>query len=573
MAISIDWNQKIIYVPKNDLTLIQLSPVEIRELDLNVFRLTLKDLEDDLEGISYVDTHRHNTEVLLGGIVYSRIIEIINGYTVTFEDGQYAVNLVGANSNVGDVVNVNQVSVRSANSAGLISNQAIEFSTFNGYVTVDIDNITGKADSGTVFPRGTGLTPSNNMADAHLIATSRGLNRFYVIGNLTLSNIDVSDHEFVGENSVKSTITIETSADVSRCEFYDCKLTGVLDGNCIAERCLIYDLTYINGTVKESSLSSTITLAPGIIANLFECYSTVAGTSTPIIDLNETGILALRNYYGGIKLLNYTSNGSHSIDLSSGQIILDNTITSGTFVVRGIGKLIDTSGNHILSGTWNSGVTIINELVNSTTIAGGSGPTPSQIAEAVWNQILTSGTHDIVNSAGRRLREVGARMLYEGKCVGAGTTNSFTSDLSQTEDNFYSNQTLVFKTGALKGQARIIYTYDGTTKSFVFYKHFTDAPANDDEFEIIIDFTNPTADLGSQLDVIQSELAIIKGLVKHNFKMSNLVYSGNKMTSAKMKLFATAADLQNDINAIATYNITAQYNGSGQLIDYKVVPE
>jgi len=48
------------------------------------------------------------------------VVEIINGYTVTFEDDSYAVNLVGANSNIADVVNLNTVSVRAANSAGLI---------------------------------------------------------------------------------------------------------------------------------------------------------------------------------------------------------------------------------------------------------------------------------------------------------------------------------------------------------------------------------------------------------------------------------------------------------------------
>ena len=119
MALSVDWLTKVIFVPKADTTLIQSSPTEIRELDLNAFRLNLKDIEDD-EGMPYVDTHRHNTSVSIGGLSLARVIEIINGYTVTFEDGQYAVNLTGANSNIGDVVNVNQVSIRSANSAGLV---------------------------------------------------------------------------------------------------------------------------------------------------------------------------------------------------------------------------------------------------------------------------------------------------------------------------------------------------------------------------------------------------------------------------------------------------------------------
>jgi hypothetical protein len=118
MAISINWATKVIYVPKADMTLIQPSP-EIRQLDLDQFRLTLKDLEDDAEGMIFLDTHRHVAPVSLGGVTLARIVEIINGYTVTFEDDQYAVNLIGANSNVGTVANVNQVSIRSFNSAGL----------------------------------------------------------------------------------------------------------------------------------------------------------------------------------------------------------------------------------------------------------------------------------------------------------------------------------------------------------------------------------------------------------------------------------------------------------------------
>lgn len=121
MAISIDWPNRIITVPRLDMTLVQSTPTEIRQLDLNSFRLELKELEETDAGMTYPDTHRHNTEVTVGGVTLARVIEIINGYTVTFEDGTYAVNLFGANSNVADVTNVNQVSVRSANSAGLTS--------------------------------------------------------------------------------------------------------------------------------------------------------------------------------------------------------------------------------------------------------------------------------------------------------------------------------------------------------------------------------------------------------------------------------------------------------------------
>jgi len=120
MAITVDWGNKIINVPKADTTLVDSGPPEIRELDIDTFRLTLKDLEDDEEGMPFPDTHSHNAQVTIAGVTLARVIEIINGYTITFEDGQYVVNLVGANSNIIEKTNKNQVSLASQNSAGLI---------------------------------------------------------------------------------------------------------------------------------------------------------------------------------------------------------------------------------------------------------------------------------------------------------------------------------------------------------------------------------------------------------------------------------------------------------------------
>ena len=120
MAVTINWTTKVINIPKADLTFIQDNPTEIRELDVDWFRLQLKDIEDNVEGQPFTDTHVHNTEVTLGGLTLARVVEIIAPYSVTFEDGQYAVNLVGANNNIADKTNVNQVSVRSSNSAGMV---------------------------------------------------------------------------------------------------------------------------------------------------------------------------------------------------------------------------------------------------------------------------------------------------------------------------------------------------------------------------------------------------------------------------------------------------------------------
>jgi hypothetical protein len=119
MAISIDWATQVITVPQADLTFITGT---LYELDTEQFRLDLKALEASEFGQPFPDTHIHNTEVTVAGVTYARFIEITNGYTVTFEDGQYAVSLVGSNNNIFEegIINRNQVSVISNNSAGLI---------------------------------------------------------------------------------------------------------------------------------------------------------------------------------------------------------------------------------------------------------------------------------------------------------------------------------------------------------------------------------------------------------------------------------------------------------------------
>jgi len=368
MAISIDWANKIIYIPKNDLTLIQSTPTEIRELDLNQFRLELKSLEDDEEGMPFLDTHRHNTEVDIGGLTLARVVEIINGYTVTFEDGQYAVNLVGANSNVGDKVNVNQVSVRSFNSAGMTSSPAIEYASYNGGVTVDVVN----GVAGTVYNKGTPQNPVNNMQDAILIANYRGFITFYINNNITLDiGTDFSKFRFIGSSKTLSTITITDNANVENCEFYDAEVKGTLDGGNVLRGCLIKNLNYVNGFIEQCVLGSgTITLGGNAEAHFLDCWSGVVGSSTPTIDMGGSGQgLGLRNYNGGIKITNKSGPEKISIDLNSGQVILGSDVTAGEIIIRGIGKVTDWLGNRLQTGTWNGGVTLdVDDLVSPPSI-------------------------------------------------------------------------------------------------------------------------------------------------------------------------------------------------------------
>jgi hypothetical protein len=91
--------------------------------------------------------------------------------------------------------------------------------------------------------------------------------------------------------------------------------------------------------------------------------------------------LALRNYNGGIKLTNKTGPEAVSIDLNSGQIILENTVTNGEIVCRGIGKLTDNS---------NGATVYSDDLLRS-----------GVISRAVWDESIAD--HKVAGSFGDEL--------------------------------------------------------------------------------------------------------------------------------------------------------------------------
>lgn len=350
MTIYVDWGQKIIHVARADMVQVQTVPTPIYQLDLDYFRLTLKDLEDDADGMAFLDTHRHNTTVEVGGAILARVVEIINGYTVTFEDGQYAVNLVGANSNVGDVVNVNQVSVRSSNSAGLQDLNSLQAASFDGEVALKISS----TYSGTLFPVGTRGYPVNNLADAHTIAAERGINTITIMESMTLNSGEVMNDGYVfkADSPVAITLTIDPSVDITNAEFRNATITGTLDGNNVFRDCVIDDITFFNGFLHECALAGTITLGGEVQANMFSCYSGIAGGGVgqyATIDFNgnESNSLALRDYYGGIYIKNATHASSvASLDMSSGRVIFENTVTEGNYWVRGIADVTDGSAGN-----------------------------------------------------------------------------------------------------------------------------------------------------------------------------------------------------------------------------------
>lgn len=367
MAISVNWPTGVITVPRDDMTLIQSSPTEIRELDINWFRLTLKNLEDDPAGMPFPKTHRHNTEVTVGGLTLARVVEILPPYTITFEDGQYAVNLVGANSNIGDRVNVNQVSVRTQNSAGMISSPEIEYASFNGGISYD--EVGGF--SGTIYPTGTPRRPVNNITDAQLIAEYRGFTSGFVIGDATFtSDVDVEKFTFYGTSRDITHVHIDDAANVQDCVFYNMTISGFLDGNSRLIECEVSDIDYIKGKMEQCLLEpGTIRILSGGTAYLLDCWTghTVTMDNLPTIDMNGLGqSLVIRNHNGAIKIINKTGPETIVATLDGGSVFVDLiTVTDGVIIAEGVGSLVDAATREHLVTGMHGNLMIQNSLISN----------------------------------------------------------------------------------------------------------------------------------------------------------------------------------------------------------------
>lgn len=297
------------------------------------------------------------------------------GNTYDIDDEYKVWNVVQVSATGGNLVAVNdlqdvidailptaftQVILTASSSATLQEQADIQYASFGGGVTIDV--IGGEA--GTVFPAGTPRQPSNNLIDGHTIADDRGFFTFLIKGDITIdASVDADDgHTYEGESKARTKITLLDAAKIADSEYKNATITGVLDGSSSISNCVIETLTFLNGYIDHCILSGTITLGGGVDAHIVDCWSGVPGGSTPTIDMGGTGQgLGLRNYNGGITLTNKTGTEDVSIDMNSGQVIIDDTVTDGDIYLRGVGTWTNRE-------TYTGGANVVNQLIDGVLV-------------------------------------------------------------------------------------------------------------------------------------------------------------------------------------------------------------
>ena len=117
-------------------------------------------------------------------------------------------------------------------------------------------------------------------------------------------------------------------------------------------------------------------------------------------------------------------------------------------------------------------------------------PTSAEITDAVWDELLTAGTHNVTTSAGRRLRDIASDIVLTGTSPNtAGTANTlirieFDGDASSV-DGTYDPAVVVITGGTGIGQSRQIFEYDGTNKYAYINRTWKVIPDNTSTYTIV----------------------------------------------------------------------------------------
>jgi hypothetical protein len=228
----------------------------------------------------------------------------------------------------------------SVDTSSLMQAREIEFSSFNGGITIDVANGT----SGTNFPYGTPHKPVNNFSDAKSIAVSRGFSTYYIKGTYSFNGSeDLSNCTFIGDSSLSSSVIFDDTL-CNKTTLKNMLISGTLTDISSAdiENCRVLDLNNFSGSMKDCIFLGTIGLCGE--ANFNGCVDGIPGSGSPIVNLNTSESAGFWRYNGGLELRNCTNSATNvSVNFQTGRVVLTPSITAGTFLIKGVGLCIDNS--------------------------------------------------------------------------------------------------------------------------------------------------------------------------------------------------------------------------------------
>jgi hypothetical protein len=111
----------------------------------------------------------------------------------------------------------------------------------------------------------------------------------------------------------------------------------------------------------------------------------------------------------------------------------------------------------------------------------------AQLVDDIWDEVLTGATHNVTNSAGKRLRQIDAAFEVHSGTAQAGAAATITLDTGAdgTNDNIYRGDRCVIVAGTGIGEHGIIVSYIARTRVATMSETWVVTPDNTSEFILV----------------------------------------------------------------------------------------
>jgi hypothetical protein len=377
-----------------------------------------------------------------------------------------------------------------AKSAGKRMRGIEEYQGYEGGF-IYIDTVGGAAGTES-YVNGTLDNPVSSIADANTLATALNITHFHVgSGSSITFAASQTNQRFLGENWTLAM----GGQDIGGSVIEGANISGI---GTSTSRAIFKCCDMDSATIPLSSLFScgfSGDLVLGVVGTFFfiSCYSGVAGTSTPSIDvgvaLGNTN-LNFRPYSGGIELKSLGQVGTDNVSIEGdGQVTINASCVGGTIALRGHqdltgGAAFETAGG-VISDDPRFDIDAINAALLSVVGAAGISLTDlGGMSTGMKAEINIEADTALTDYDGPTNAEMEARTFTAAQVAaiianaettppvtftGGTTTTAVLGNVdgstASSVNDFYKGRIFVFNAGTLDEQATDVTAYDGATKT------------------------------------------------------------------------------------------------------------
>ncbi len=224
------------------------------------------------------------------------------------------------------------------------------------------------------------------------------------------------------------------------------------------------DVFVQNGSVSTvtgaiGTVSTVLTVLGPLVVNMTAIKGTaVVGTQGTLTNIGTAGTV----------LGTITASGTMTASTLLGTVSTVNTVLNGT---------IDANLVAVLSTA---------AVATQGTLAVLAGSLGGSAVDDVWDEVLTGATHNVQNSAGKRLRDIEAAFIVdEGTLQGAANSTQATLRAGASDvDNIYRGDRIIITAGSGSAEHAIVTEYTGASKVAIIAESWVITPNSTSEYKL-----------------------------------------------------------------------------------------